>query len=111
MAQQLAEMPGPTEPGVRNTTVSVLDVSPLTPLVRALLRERGRLTAVEAAEFYGPSRLPRTYSVAEARELVGALERLGIAARAEEAALEWRAAADEPPPEVVQHPGVREQAS
>lgn len=86
MVQQLAEVPGPTEPGVRNVTVAVLDVSPLTPQVRALLREQGRLTALESAEFYGPSPLPRTYSKDEARQLVAALERLGVAARAEEGA-------------------------
>lgn len=108
MAQQLIEPPGPTEPVVRNVTVAVLDVSPLTPVVRALLREQGRLTAVEAAEFYGPSRLPHTYSADEARELVRALERLGIAARAEEAAQEWLIAPDGPMAEVIQHPGVRE---
>lgn len=108
MAQQLVEPPGPTEPVVRNVTVSVLDVSPLTPSVRALLREHGRLTAVEAAEFYGPSRLPRAYSADEARALVGRLERLGIAARAEETGHSWSVLADEPSPEVVQHPGVRE---
>ena len=108
MAQQLIETPGPAEPVVRNVTVSVLDVSPLTPQVRTLLREQGRLTAVDAAEFYGPARLPRVYSGAEARDLVRALERLGIAARAEEAAQQWQPAADEPVPEVIQHPGVRE---
>ena len=108
MVQQLVEPPGPTEPVVRNVTVSVLDVSPLTPVVRALLREQGRLSAVEAAEFYGPARLPRAYSAAEAHDLVERLERLGIAARAEEAAQQWETTADEPALEVVQHPGVRE---
>lgn len=109
MAQQLIEPPGPTEPAARNVLVSVLDVSPLTPDVRALLREQGRLTVVEVAEFYGPSRLPHAYSAAEARTLVSSLERLGVAARLEEAAQEWLVAPDEPMAEVIQHPGVREQ--
>ncbi len=83
MAQQLVDPPVPAESVVRNVLVAVLDVSPLTPQIRTLLREQGRLTAVEAAEFYGPARLPQVYSVAEARDLVRALERLGIAARVE----------------------------
>ena len=70
MTQQLDDSPGPTEPVVRDVTVSVIDVSVLTPEVRALLRVRGRLTALEAAEFYGPARLPRVYSSAQARDLV-----------------------------------------
>ncbi len=105
---QLADSPVPTDPGVRNVAVSVLDVSAPTSKVRALLRDRARLSAVEAAEFYGPARLPHPFTRAEARALVAALERLGIAARAEEPGQVWRSYADEPEPEVIQHPGVRE---
>lgn len=83
MTQQLAETPGPTEPGIPSMTVSLLDVSALTPEVRALLRDRGRLTPIEAAELYGPARLPRLYTPAEALALVAELERRGYAARAD----------------------------
>ena len=105
MAQPLV---GPSQPEVRTVTVSVLDVSPLTPKVRAVLRKLGGLSPLEAAEFYGPARLPRSFSAATARELVAALERLGVAARAEESAQAWGSIAEERDPEVVQHPGVRE---
>lgn len=108
MTQQLVEPPVPTDPETRNVTVALLDVSAPTPQVRALLRERAGLSAVEAAEFYGPARLPGAFSATEARELVAAFERLGVAARAEEPTQAWRSIADEPDPEVLQHPGVRE---
>lgn len=87
---QLAEVPGAAQSGARNVTVSVLDVSAPTPAVRALLRVRAGLSALEAAEFYGPARLPRAFTVEEARALVEALEALGVAARAEEAGQAWR---------------------
>lgn len=105
---QLAETPGPVADGVRNVTVSILDVTAPTPELRALLRDRAGLTAAEAAEFYGPARLPHGFSAAEARSLVSALERLGVAARTEEPAQAWAALADAPELEVIQHPGVRE---
>ncbi|NLF03861.1 MAG: hypothetical protein GX593_02460 [Actinomycetales bacterium] len=108
MTQQLVEPPGPTEPVARNVTVSLLDVSALTPEVRRLLRDQGRLTAVEAAEFYGPARLPHPFTADEARTLVAALERLGIAARSEEPGQVWQSPDEEPPLDIVQHAGVRE---
>lgn len=83
MAQPTVSSVTPVKPELRTTKVSLVDVTALTPKARALLRKQGRLSASEVAELYGPARLPQTYTLAEARELVAALEKLGYAARVE----------------------------
>jgi len=81
MAQPTVSSAAPIEPAPRAAKVSLVDVTALTPRARALLRDQGRLTASEVAALYGPTQLPQRYSETEARALVAALERLGIAAR------------------------------